>query len=101
MPVVKNNKVVGIITRNDIFRGIRLGLFNEPIHTIMQVEFEQVSPDTPFHILEDIIIGKNQKIIPVIDNDKLIGVVTRMDVFRLFRDRLTNYKTFNEMIEKG
>jgi tRNA nucleotidyltransferase (CCA-adding enzyme) len=99
MPVIKNNKVVGIITRNDIFRGIRHGLSNEPIHTIMQVEFEHVSPDTPFHILEDIIIGKNQKIIPVIDNDKLIGVVTRMDILRLFRDRLTNYKTFNKMIE--
>jgi tRNA nucleotidyltransferase (CCA-adding enzyme) len=65
----------------------------------MQVEFEIVSPDTPFHILEDIIIGKNQKIIPVVDNDNLIGVITRMDILRLFRDRLTNYKTFNKMIE--
>lgn len=103
MPVVKGENVVGIITRNDLFKGIRHGLVNEPVYTIMQVEFESVKPDTPFHIIEDIMIGKNQKIVPVVDNKenrKLIGVITRMDILRLFHDNIANFRTFSRMIEK-
>ena len=100
MPVVKDNNVIGIITRNDLFKGIRHGLINEPVHKIMQVEFECAAPNTPFHILEDIMIGRNQKIIPVVENNRLIGVITRMDILRLFHDNLANFKTFDKMIER-
>lgn len=86
MPVVKDGTTVGIISRKDILQGIKHGLSEEPVNSIMQIEFEKVSPEAPFYEVEDIILGANQKIVPVEKDDVLVGVVTRTDLLRLMRE---------------
>ncbi|KAA0259477.1 CBS domain-containing protein [Deferribacter autotrophicus] len=82
MPVVKNGKTVGLISRKDILQGIKHGLSNEPVNSIMQTEFYTVNPETPFHLVEDIILEKRQKLVPVEEDGKLVGVITRTDFIR-------------------
>lgn len=87
MPVVKNNFSVGLISRKDILQGIKHGLSGEPVNNIMQIEFEKVAPDTEFQKVEDIMLIKNQKLVPVEDSKTgLTGVITRTDLLRLMRE---------------
>lgn len=86
MPVVKEGATVGIISRKDILQGIKHGLSDEPVNSIMQIEFEKVNPDTPYYEVEDIILGANQKIVPVEKDGILVGVITRTDLLRLMRE---------------
>lgn len=86
MPVVKDGTTVGIISRKDILQGIKHGLSKEPVNSIMQIEFEKVSPDTAYYEVEDIILGANQKIVPVEKDGVLVGVITRTDLLRLMRE---------------
>ena len=86
MPVVKDGKAVGLISRKDILQGIKHGLSNECIENIMQIEFETVQLEDPLNKVEDIILQKNQKLIPVVENNKLVGVISRTDLLRLFKE---------------
>ncbi len=96
MPVAKNGKAVGILSRKEILQGIKHGLTNEPISLLMQVEMETVSPDTPFRVAEDIMISYNQKLLPVEEKGKLIGVVTRTDLLRLMHEESARRSTYEE-----
>lgn len=94
MPVVKDGETVGIISRKDILQGIKHGLSKEQVNSIMQIEFEKVTPDAPYFEIEDIILGANQKIVPVEKDGILVGVITRTDLLRLMRedmDKATGY----------
>lgn len=87
MPVVRDNFTVGLISRKDILHGIKHGLSDEPVNNIMQIEFEKVTPDTEFQVVEDLMLIKNQKLVPVEDKKSgLLGVITRTDLLRLMRE---------------
>ncbi|MDY6820532.1 MAG: CBS domain-containing protein [Deferribacterota bacterium] len=98
MPVVKDSKVIGIVTRQDILQGIKHGINKEPIKNIMQVEFDIVTEDTPYYTVENIIIGNNQKLVPVVKDDRLIGVITRVDLLRMFQSKLAKNKNFGNIV---
>jgi tRNA nucleotidyltransferase (CCA-adding enzyme) len=98
MPVVKGKTVVGIITRQDILKGIKHGLKMEPVNTIMQTEFDSATPDATFYEVENIMVAHNQKIIPVVDRDKIVGVITKVDLLRIFHDNVSNFQTFDKLI---
>ncbi|MEF3254844.1 MAG: CBS domain-containing protein [Deferribacterales bacterium] len=100
MPVVKNNKTYGIILRRDILHGMKHGLENEPVDSIMQIEFETVTPLTPIDDVKDIMLLKNQKMVPVEQDNKLLGVITRTDLLRLMREEMIKMPRFaNEKAE--
>lgn len=86
MPVLEDNKTVGIISRKDILRGVKHGLENDSVYNIMQTEFEVVAPDTLFYEAEAIMVYQNQKILPVETSKGIVGVVTRTDLLRLMHE---------------
>ena len=86
MPVLENNKTIGIISRKDILHGVKHGLEYESINNIMQTEFEIVNPETPFYEAEAIMVYGNQKLLPVENNKGIVGVVTRTDLLRLMHE---------------
>ena len=49
---------------------------------IMETDFDIVTPDTPLAELEREFIDKRAAIFPVMQQDKLVGVVSRSDVVR-------------------
>ncbi len=51
---------------------------------VMKTELVSVSPSTPVTHLEDTLIGRHISGAPVIDNDRLVGVVSRSDIVRYF-----------------
>lgn len=86
MPVLENNKTIGIISRKDILHGVKHGLEYESINNIMQTEFEIVNPETPFYEAEAIMVYGNQKLLPVENNKGIVGVVTRTDLLRFMHE---------------
>jgi tRNA nucleotidyltransferase (CCA-adding enzyme) len=100
MPVVKNHKTCGIVLRRDILQSLKHGLENEHVDSIMQIEFETVSPSTPIEEVKDIMLLKNQKVVPVEYENKLVGVITRTDLLRLMKEEMIKMPRFaNEKAE--
>ena len=100
LPVVENNKTIGIISRKDILHGVKHGLEYDSINNIMQTEFETVHPDTLFYEAEAIMVYQNQKLLPVETNKGLVGVITRTDLLRLMHEDIILQSKYAESKRK-
>lgn len=96
MPVVSGKVPVGLVSRRDILHGLKHGLNDEPVSSIMQVEFEFVLPDTPYYHVEEIMLNRNLKMVVVVKDNNLLGVITRTDLLRLIHDEIAKMPKFSE-----
>lgn len=93
-PVVKNNKLVGIITRKDILKAgyarfkreddsKRTGKSGPSVERLMTTPVKTVYKTTPVKEAKEILIRKEIGRLPVVstkNNDELVGVVDRYDI---------------------
>lgn len=90
-PVLDNGKVVGLITMQIIEKAIYLQMEDKPVSDFMINEFSTVAPDTPFQKVEELILGKRQKLAPVVDpsTGEMTGIISRGIVLnKLYGDSL-------------
>jgi len=100
LPVVKDGKLVGIVTKEDIERyspskanSLSMGeitylLSKTKIKQIMTKDLVTISPDA---LLEEAAtLMRDQKVgfLPVVDGDKLVGIITESDIFDAFIELL-------------
>jgi len=81
-PVVKSGKVAGLASRLLVGRALQHGLRDVPVSEFMITEFESASPDSSLEEIRKIIIHQNQRLLPVIAENSLLGVITRTDLLR-------------------
>lgn len=96
MPVMDDDRVVGLITRQIVEKAIHHGMASQKVSDFMINEFATVNPDTPAYILEDIVLGRRQKQIPVVDRESglLVGIVSRgMVLSKIYGDSLKKHPT--------
>jgi len=82
LPVVDGGLVVGLVTRKDVDKATRHGLSHAPVKGFMAREIFTVAPDTGLAELERLLTRENIGRVPVLDDGRLVGIVTRKDVLR-------------------
>jgi CBS domain-containing protein len=82
VPVVDNNLLVGIITDRDlVLRGLAMGKnAQESVSTIMSKDITTVTPDEDVHKAADIMASKQIRRLPIVENDRLVGIVSIGDM---------------------
>ena len=93
IPVVEGKVVVGMLSYTDLLRisfadavvadgetidTVVYDLFN--ISQVMVNDVVSVSPDTPIRDVAQFLAGKEFHALPVVDNGKLVGIVTTTDL---------------------
>lgn len=97
-----DESLLGIATERDLVR--KLPAIPNPLHAhveqIMSTELTVCSPDDSFGNLMGIMTERRIRHIPVVEDGKLVGLVSigdavkyRMDQLEFERDQLTNYVT--------
>jgi tRNA nucleotidyltransferase (CCA-adding enzyme) len=82
LPVVANSVVVGVIGRQIVDKATHHKLEEAPVSNYMATDVLPVTPETPFQNLQELIVVRHQRILPVVDAGALVGVVTRTDLLR-------------------
>jgi len=86
VPVMRGPEVVGILTRQVVEKAAYHGLGEETAAEYMNGDFEKVAPDAGIERIQEVIIGKNQRLVPVVDGKELVGIITRTGLLRFLYD---------------
>ncbi len=87
MPVISKGKIYGSITRQLIDRALSHGLKNITCEDIMDMEVPTVQKDTPLEEFKTTISGKGKRFLLVKDGERVIGIITRMDIYKSIIER--------------
>ncbi|HBO84905.1 MAG: hypothetical protein A2073_06350 [Deltaproteobacteria bacterium GWC2_42_11] len=88
IPVMKANIIAGIITRQVIEKAVHHGFENLHVSEYMTTDFKIVSPDASVDDVKDAVIGYRQRLVPVVEDNKLVGVISRTDVLRIIHEEI-------------
>ncbi|MEZ6852218.1 DHH family phosphoesterase [Halodesulfovibrio aestuarii] len=75
-----NPIVSGYLEYQTAVRACSHGLGNAPASTYMNRKFQTVKPDDDLYPVMEIIVGKRQRLVPVVIDTRLMGVITRTDL---------------------
>jgi CBS domain-containing protein len=95
LPVVQEERLVGIVTKFDFLRNFIFTpasvlphydtLMQRPISTIMQHDVVTVTADLPLTRVLQMMVDMRSKSFPVLSDGHLVGIISREDVIRALR----------------
>ena len=74
-------KVLGLISRQVVEKSLFHNLEDVPVKEYMSSELDYVTPDADLASIQEKWVGNKQRLLPVIDKDNVVGVITRTDLF--------------------
>lgn len=81
VPIVENGKVVGVVTDRDIvIRAVAAGSFDKAVSEIATTELVSVSSGATTREAEKLMSERQVRRIAVIDNGRLVGIVSLGDI---------------------
>jgi tRNA nucleotidyltransferase (CCA-adding enzyme) len=82
----ENDRFVGMISRELIQKALFHRLGKGVVRDIMQTDGYTATPETPFHDIEVAMIERNQRFVPILEEAKIVGVITRTDLLRTMHE---------------
>lgn len=76
-------KLEGYITRQIMEKAVYFNLGHIPVKDYMNIDFHTVTPDTPLSEVQELIIKNNLRVLPVLREEALVGVITRTDLMNI------------------
>jgi tRNA nucleotidyltransferase (CCA-adding enzyme) len=87
--VVEDGRLVGAVGREDLDKAIAHGLSHAPVKGIMSSRVVSVAADAPLGEAQEALAGSTDGRVAVLEDEKLVGVVTRSDVLRALGEQPT------------
>ncbi|MFW6082547.1 MAG: CBS domain-containing protein, partial [Chloroflexota bacterium] len=83
-PVVDDSQVVGLVTRRAVDRAQQFEMSEAPVTQVMEAGNVTVRPEDSVEYVQQLMIETGWGQIPVVDEDEVLGVVTRTDLIQLW-----------------
>ncbi|MFO7173044.1 MAG: CBS domain-containing protein [Bacillota bacterium] len=74
------HRVVGVISQRDVEKARRHGLTHAPVKGVMSSPALTIPPDLPLDEIQAIMVERDIGRLPVVEEGRLVGIVTRSDV---------------------
>ncbi|OLO40658.1 hypothetical protein BTR23_06660 [Alkalihalophilus pseudofirmus] len=86
-PIVKEDKLLGIISRRDLDKATHHGLGHAPVKAYMSSKVISIGPNTSLEEIQTIMIKHDIGRLPVVDNGKLVGILSRTNVIEILHNQ--------------
>ncbi|RJP85934.1 MAG: CBS domain-containing protein [Desulfobacteraceae bacterium] len=95
------DRLVGFISRQVIEKALYHSLDDVPIKEYMTSEFAIVGPDADISEIQEKIIKNKQRVLPVMEDERIIGAITRTDLLNLLVQESQDQKTRSTQEKQG
>ncbi|MCX8026530.1 MAG: CBS domain-containing protein, partial [Thermodesulfovibrionales bacterium] len=82
LPIIQSEQYSGIITRETVEKALFHGFKNSPCKDFASTDVFVASKDTNITDIESAMVETNQRFVPVVEDNKVIGAITRTDLLR-------------------
>jgi len=82
LPVMDKKKLVGMISKHDIDKTAHHGLSHAPVKGFMSYKVKTIAKNMTLDLIERIFTEANMGRLPVIEQGRMIGIVSRSDLLR-------------------
>ena len=96
MPVLKDGTLIGLITRQVLEKALFHGLTARTVAEFMNTDVAFVKPDANLVEIQTHLVERHQRILPVVDNGKVLGVITRRDLLDFMLNDHTDQRTLHD-----
>jgi tRNA nucleotidyltransferase (CCA-adding enzyme) len=79
----QNETLKGILSRQVVEKSLHHLLDEVPVHEYMSSQNLFVAPDADLATIQECWIGNKQRLLPVVEDDNVVGVITRTDLFNV------------------
>ncbi len=86
MPVLENGALIGLITRQVLEKALFHGLTQQTVTEFMHTDVASVGPKAGLVEIQTHLVERHQRILPVVDKGKVLGVITRRDLLDFMLD---------------
>ncbi|MEK7725570.1 MAG: CBS domain-containing protein, partial [Nitrospirota bacterium] len=87
LPVLDGkDRYVGLVSREQIQKALFHRLGKMTAADILQADQFTAHPDTDFHTIEQAMLERNQRFVPILEGTRVVGVITRTDLLRAWHD---------------
>ena len=95
--VAKDSKPIAILTENDIVRGF-ISKKAGKVKDVMSKNFLTINPETAYIFIIKKLKEEKIRLFPVIQNNKLVGIITETDIVDATRDFTRFHQIMQEAI---
>ncbi|MCR5812956.1 MAG: CBS domain-containing protein [Desulfovibrio sp.] len=81
-----SHRLAGVLDVQTAQRAMNHQLSEACVEDYMQHRIQTISPDAPMSEVSKIIIDNNQRMVPVVENNEVIGIMTRTDLVNIFAE---------------
>jgi tRNA nucleotidyltransferase (CCA-adding enzyme) len=95
LPVLKEDTYFGLISREVVEKALFHGFGKNRVAEFCTTDALTVTPSTSISKIESLMIKQNQRFMPVIENNQIIGAITRTDLLRSLYESLLRKDRIN------
>ncbi len=96
LPVLRKGKYFGLLSREVVEKALLHGFGKSRVDEFATTDADTTTPDTPVTDIEQIMIEKNQRFMPVLSDDKVVGAITRTDLLRSIYEETLRRRRISE-----
>jgi len=100
LPILREDIYVSLISREIVEKALFLGFGKSKSADFATSDAITVGPLTPIREIETLMIEQNQRFMPVVENERIIGAITRTDLLRTLYEEFLRRRKIEETVTK-
>ena len=96
----RDRRVVGLISRQVVTRAQGHNLGGSIIKDYMIRDIKYVRGDAPIWEIRTLVVDGNQRLLPVIEGKKAVGVITRTDLMRIMHEKMAKVEGIEQRVSQ-
>ena len=100
LPVLKEERYAGLISRESIEKALFHGFGKSRTIDFSTTDAITVGSHNPIREIETLMIERNQRFMPVVENGRIVGAITRTDLLRTLYEEFLRRRKIEETVIK-